>query len=168
MLLSIIVAVSENQVIGSDNQLSWHLPVDLQYFKSITTGHPIIMGRKTYESIGKPLPRRVNIVITRDAGYKAEGVQIVHSLDEAVTFCRQSAFDDVFIIGGDSIYQQALHLADKIYLTRVHAVIHHGDAFFPDLSDREWHLVSSAPLPADEKNEFACTFEVYEKRTVDS
>lgn len=164
MLLSIIVAVSDNQVIGAGNQLPWHLPADLQYFKSLTTGHPIIMGRKTYESIGRPLPRRVNVVVTRDTGFSAEGVYIVHSLEEAIEYCQQLDEPEAFIIGGDSIYRQAIDLASKIYLTRVHTNIASGDAFFPALSDQEWHKISSTAMPADEKNQFSCTFEVYEKR----
>ena len=164
MILSIIVAVSDNHVIGSGNQLPWHLPADLQYFKTLTTGHPIIMGRKTYESIGRPLPRRANIVITRDSEFTAEGVFVVHSLDEAIECAQQVAPEQAFIIGGDSIYQQAIASAQRVYLTRVHAVIPNGDAFFPVLDQQQWTLISARSAPADEKNPHACTFEVYEKK----
>lgn len=163
MILSIIVAVSDNQVIGSGNQLPWHLPADLHYFKTLTTGHPIIMGRKTFESIGRPLPRRENIVVTRDPGFAKEGIHVVHSLEEAVQCARSLGHEEAFIIGGDSIYQQAMALAQKVYLTRVHTIIPHGDAFFPVLDEQHWTLRSARSAPADEKNPLDCTFEVYEK-----
>ena len=162
MKLSLIVAVSENQVIGRDNQLPWHLPADLKYFKSLTTGHTILMGRKTYESIGKPLPNRENIVITRDTSFKPEGVVVKHSLEDALHFCATKE-DEVFIIGGDSIYKQALSWANKIYYTRVHCILEDGNAFFPELNLEEWKLLSSTYLVKDEKNEYDCTFEVYER-----
>jgi dihydrofolate reductase len=133
MTISIIVAVAENQAIGYNNQLLWRLKEDLQRFKSLTMGHHIIMGRKTYESIGKPLPGRTSVVITRDLNFKAEGCRVVHSLEEAL----KVEDSEVFIIGGAEIYNQALPLADKIYLTRIHASFP-GDTFFPELDLNEW------------------------------
>jgi len=135
MIISIIVAVAENQVIGYNNQLLWRLKEDLQRFKSLTLGHPIIMGRKTYESIGRPLPGRMNVIITRDICYKAEGCVIVNSLAE--TFDKANSTSELFIIGGGEIYKQSLPLVDKIYLTRVHASFP-GDTFFPELDLTEW------------------------------
>src|SRR5690606_5122657 len=136
--LSIIVAVSANNAIGKNNQLLWHLPADLKHFKNITSGHTIIMGRKTYESIGKPLPHRRNIVITRQPQLQLAGVEIVHSLDEALALCQNEA--EVFVIGGAEIYRQALPLCQRIYLTRVHKHFD-GDAFFPELDYETWQEI---------------------------
>ncbi|MEO6508426.1 MAG: dihydrofolate reductase [Patescibacteria group bacterium] len=132
MKLSLIVGISENNVIGKDNKLPWHLSVDLKRFKRLTTGHSIIMGRKTYDSIGRPLPNRTNIVITRDPNYGVEGVMVAHSLDEAVKIAQKSpGSDEVFVIGGAQIFQEALKIADKLYLTIIHKQIE-GDVYFPD------------------------------------
>ena len=141
MLLSLIVALSRNGVIGVGNQLPWHLPEDLKYFKSETLGKPIIMGRKTFESIGKPLPGRTNIVITRDPQWCAPGVNVVHGLNEALeiaaTVCTESGVEEVMVIGGEQIYRLALPSADRLYLTEVDVEIK-GDAFFPDINTSEW------------------------------
>ena len=163
MILSINVAVSENGVIGVDNQLPWHLPADLKYFRQLTTGHTVIMGRKTYESIGKALPNRENLVITWDMAFRAaEGVLICHSLEEALHQVREQQ-GEVFIIGGDMLYRQSMGRAERLYLTRVHTRIENGTAFFPEPDTEEWKLVQSSYLPADEKNALACTFEVYDR-----
>lgn len=144
--LSIIVAMSDNNVIGKDNTLPWHLPADLRHFKGLTMNHPIIMGRKTHESIGRALPGRKNIVITRDRNYKAEGCTIAHSLEDAL----QAAGDgEVFIIGGATIYTLALPLADKLYLTRVHTTIPDGDTFFT-FTSADWKETSQETHPATE------------------
>ncbi len=166
MTLSIIVAISTNNVIGTDNQLPWHLPADLQYFKSLTVDHPILMGRKTYDSIGRPLPKRTNIVITRDQSFHHDGLQITHSIDEAIDFCRAKKFDEVFIIGGDTIYNQTIHLADKLYITRVETHIENGTAFFPLIDMNQWKLISSEERKSDEKNTMDMIFEVYEKASI--
>lgn len=166
MTLSIIVAISTNNVIGTDNQLPWHLPADLQYFKSLTVDHPILMGRKTYDSIGRPLPKRTNIVITRDQSFHHDGLQITHSIDEAIDFCRAKKFDEVFIIGGDTIYNQTIHLADKLYITRVETHIENGTAFFPLIDMNQWKLISSEARKSDEKNTMDMIFEVYEKASI--
>lgn len=128
--ISIIAAISENRVIGNNNKLLWHIPEDFARFKKITSGHPVIMGRKTYESIGKPLSDRTNIIITRDENYKTEGCLVVHSLEEAIRLAKGKK---IFIIGGGQIYKQAISLADKLYLTVIKKNFT-GDAYFPDYS----------------------------------
>jgi len=132
--ISLIAALSENHVIGKDNQLPWHISEDLKRFREITRGHPVIMGRKTFESIGKALPNRLNIVITRDLSLKYEDVVVVNSIEEAISIAEERDPDEVFIIGGAQIYDQAIKIADKLYLTLVHTEIE-GDAYFPDYAD---------------------------------
>ncbi len=168
MIISIIVAKSNNHVIGIDNRLPWHLPADLQYFKSLTVDHPIVMGRKTYESIGRPLPKRTNIVITRDPSFHVENVVTTHSIDEAIAYCQEQDYDEVFIIGGDTIYRQTIDIADRLYITLVDVCIDNGTAFFPVINPVIWTLVSSTQRHKDEKNEFDVTFQVYEKKQADS
>ena len=136
-MLSIIAAISENRVIGNENKLLWHIPEDMQRFQKLTTGHPVIMGRKTHESIGRALPNRTNIIVTRDKNYQTPGCIIVHSVDEAIKQSansnQQSANPETFIIGGAQIYAQTINLADTLYLTVVHKNFT-GDAVFPDYS----------------------------------
>jgi len=152
-VVSIIVATAEGGVIGKTGGLPWYLPADLVHFKQITMGHPIIMGRVTYESIGRPLPGRYNIVITSGKKYKAEGCEIVSSLKDAIAAAQKDpASDEVFIIGGASIYEQAMPLADRIYLTRVRAKID-GDKYFK-YDPSEWKEISSEPHQADGKNQY--------------
>ena len=145
MKVSLIVAVSRNGVIGIDNQLPWHLPEDLKYFKSVTMGKPIIMGRKTFDSIGRPLPGRTNIVITRDSSWQAEGVEVAQTLPQAMTLgqlaCAQAGVDEAMVIGGEQIYRMTLPAADRLYLTEVQAEVE-GDAFFPEFDAKDWHQVS--------------------------
>lgn len=145
MKISLIVAVSRNGVIGIDNQLPWHLPEDLKYFKSVTMGKPIIMGRKTFDSIGRPLPGRTNIVITRDSSWQAEGVEVARTLAQAMTLgqlaCAQADVDEAMVIGGEQIYRMTLPAADRLYLTEVQAEVE-GDAFFPEFDTKDWHQVS--------------------------
>ncbi len=160
-VVSIVVAAAENNAIGGDNRLLWHLPNDLRFFKRITSGHPIVMGRKTYESVGKPLPNRRNIIITRQAGYSVEGADVVGSLADALALCESEP--TVFIVGGGEIYRQAMPVVDRVYLTRVHASVA-GDAFFPDLEPQEWELVSAEAHASDERHAFAYTFEVYDRK----
>ncbi|CAG5003668.1 Dihydrofolate reductase type 3 [Dyadobacter sp. CECT 9275] len=157
MLISIIVAVSENGVIGKDNQLIWRLPEDLKRFKNLTMGHPMIMGRKTFESIGKALPGRTSIVITRQKDFQPDGVIVVHSLHEAITEAKKLNTDEAFIIGGGEIYQQALAVTDHIYLTQVDVVIE-GDTHF-EISDPEnWDEINQIGYNADEKHAFSFKF----------
>lgn len=132
-LINIIVAIGENRAIGKNNRLLWHIPEDLQRFKKLTSGHPVIMGRKTFESIGRPLPNRTNIVVTHDKNFTAEGIIITHSLKEAIEKAKEYDQSEIFIIGGGNIYEQAIPLADKLYLTIVHKKVE-ADTFFPDYS----------------------------------
>lgn len=162
MRISIIVAASENNVIGINNMLPWRLPLDLKYFKSTTLGKPIVMGRKTFDSLGKPLPGRPNIVITRQTDFQPEGAYVVRSIEEGVEKARSFGGDELFITGGSQIFGQAWALVDRIYLTRVYAVVH-GDAFFPQLDGAEFELVSDERHEADEKNQYPFSFQVWER-----
>jgi dihydrofolate reductase len=164
LTISLVVAASENNVIGKNNQLLWHLPKDMKFFKNLTWGMSIIMGRKTFESIGgKALPGRKNIIITRKQGWHAEGVQVVNSVDAAVALSSALNFNETFIIGGGEIYMLAFDKADKIYMTRVHAEIE-GDTFFPVIEKKYWKLLSNTDNPADEKHAFAYSFQTWERR----
>ena len=159
-ITSLIVAVADNGVIGSNNQLPWRISADLKYFKQVTLGKPIIMGRLTYESIGKPLPGRTNIVMTRDTAWQADGVERASDLNEALAIAKKiaddSGLEEVMIIGGATIYREALPQADRLYLTRVHTKVD-GDAFFPELDLSEWLETSVAELPSEGQTP-ACSF----------
>lgn len=161
-MISIIVAVSENNVIGTEGKLPWRLPADLRRFKELTLGHPIIMGRKTYESIGRALPGRRNIVITRDQDFQAAGCEVAHSLEEAIKMSKVPFDSEVFVIGGGQVYREALPRADRIYLTRVHTRVA-GDAVFPELEKLEWKIISEEFHQKDEKHEYDFTFKTYER-----
>ena len=161
-MIALVVAMAENRVIGKDNQLIWHLPADLKHFKRLTTGHPIIMGRKTFEAIGKPLPNRTNIIITHQAGYKAEGCMVAHSLSEGLMMAQQMDAE-IFVIGGAEIYRQAMFLADTIYLTEVHHTFE-GDTFFPEIDSILWQGTSREFHKADEKNPYDYSFVTYKAR----
>jgi dihydrofolate reductase len=154
-MLSIIVAIGENRVIGKNNQLIWHLPADLKRFKQLTMGHAMIMGRKTFESIGKALPGRTTIIITRDKHYSKADCLIADSLSNALELCKDD--NEVFIIGGAQIFEQAIPLTDKIYLTQIHRSFD-GDVFFPALDDHQWKVVSKEDHQADEKNKYDYSF----------
>ncbi len=149
MIISMVVAKAENGVIGRDGDLPWRIPADLKYFKAITMGKPIIMGRKTYESIRRPLPGRKNIVITRDRAWRADGVAVAHSLEEAVT--EAGAVKESMIIGGAEIYRQALAQTGRIYLTEVHTTPD-GDTVFPAIDTTEWRETSREDHPATDGN----------------
>lgn len=155
-MISIVVAAAENNVIGKDNGLIWHLPADLRHFKQITMGHPILMGRKTYESIGKPLPGRTSIIITTQKDYVAEGCMVVHSVQEAIEQAKPLD-TEICIIGGAEIYMQALPLTDTIYLTRIHHTFE-GDVYFPELKEEEWETVEQEHHEPDEKNKYSYSF----------
>jgi len=163
MTISFIVAVSENNVIGKDNKLPWQLPSDMKYFKNVTWAMPVVMGRKTLEALGKPLQGRKNIVITRRTDWHPDGVEIVHSIDQAIIAATKLDVKEIFIIGGAQIFEATLPSADRIYLTLIH---HHfdGDAFFPELKQEEWKLVSNRDCEADEKNPYAHSFQVWERK----
>ncbi|XWN35450.1 MAG: dihydrofolate reductase [Roseivirga sp.] len=157
MLISLIVARTENHVIGNNNQLLWHLPADLQHFKRTTLGHHVIMGRKTFASIPKPLSGRTLVVVTRALHYRAAGSKVVHDIATALSVAQQAGETEVFIAGGGEIYQATLPLADKIYLTEVKTRLE-GDTFFPALVPGEWTEVKRISHPADEKHLYAYDF----------
>lgn len=161
MPLSLIVAMSENRVIGRDNCLPWHLPADLKRFKQLTIHHTVIMGRKTFDSIGKPLPDRRNIVVTRDPNFHAAGVEIAHSLDSAIELAEGDG--EAFILGGAEIFRQALPIADRLYLTLVHAHIE-GDVHFPEVNWDEWNLIEDERRDPDERNSLPMSFRLYSRR----
>ena len=153
--LSLIAAMDDNRLIGSNNKLPWHLPADLAFFKKMTMGKPIVMGRKTFASIGKPLPGRRNIVITRDDGFVAAGCEVAHSIDDAMALCRDS--DEVMLIGGASLYEQTLARASTLYITRIHASFD-GDTWFPDFENDAWRAVNREDHDADHSNPHAYSF----------
>ena len=160
MTITIVVAISENHAIGKDNKLLWYLPNDLKHFKEITSGHTVIMGRKTYESVGKPLPNRRNIIITRQ-NITIEGCEVVNSIEAALALCAEEA--EVFIVGGAEIYKQSMHLTDRIYLTIVHKDFD-GDSYFPEINPNEWHETAREDHEPDAKNTLPYSFVTLEKR----
>ncbi len=170
MILSIIAAIGRNNELGKGNELLWHMPADMKHFRETTSGHPVIMGRKTFESLGvgndgtpgKPLPNRRNVVITRNMDYKKEGVEIVYALPVALKLFEESK-EEVFIIGGSEIYRQALPFADKLYITKIDGEEKEADAHFPEIRNTEWEETYSEPHEADDKNPFAYTFFVYKR-----
>lgn len=167
MRLAIIVAQAENRTIGINNKLPWHLPEDLKYFKQVTMAKPIIMGRKTYESIGRPLPGRTNIVISRDSSYQREGIRVVHSLeaarDLAESICVIEGQDEAMVIGGSQIYVEALAACDRLYLTQVHADVE-GDAHFPAFDMSEWQELGRETFASDERNPYNYSFIVLDRK----
>jgi dihydrofolate reductase len=161
-MLSHIVAASENNVIGSKNELPWHLPNDFKYFKNKTWGMPVIMGRKSYESLKKSLPGRINIIVTNNKDFQAENVFVVNNIDDAIIKAGESDAKEIFIIGGGEIFKQTIDIVSRIYRTRVHANIE-GDTYYPEINKDQWKLISEQSFPADDKNNYAYTFEVWEK-----
>lgn len=156
-----IVALDQKRGIGRDNRLPWHLSTDLKRFRALSIGHHVIMGRKTFTSIGKPLPGRHNIVITRSQDFKEEGIIVFHSLMDAITFAKNNDESEVFIIGGGQVFSQGLKLADRLYMTYVHTDSY-ADTFFPVL-DNNWILVSAEEFPAGSKDDFPSTFCIYHR-----
>lgn len=163
MIISCIVAVAKNNVIGKDNDIPWYLPADLKYFKKQTSGHHIIMGRNCYLSIGKPLPKRTNVILTRDPYFIASSCIVAHSIEEGLTIALDNGEEEAFIIGGGEIYKQSVPFWDRLYITEVDLEVD-GDVFFPDVDMEEWNLVSSESHSKDEKNEYDYTFKVYERK----
>lgn len=159
-MISVIVAVAENGVIGDKNSLLWHISEDLRNFKRVTSGHPVIMGRKTFESLGRPLPNRKNVVITRQ-DIAIEGCEVTHSLEEAIEMFPTE--EEVFVIGGAQIYREAMPLADRFYLTRVHHT-YQGDTSFPEWNESDWLLTESEHFACGEKYEHPFTIEVYNRK----
>ncbi len=162
-VVSLIAAMDQHHVIGIHNRLPWHLPADLKHFKKLTMGKSIVMGRTTFESIGKPLPNRRNIVISRNAEFRAPGCDIVHSIEQALTLTQQEP--ESMIIGGASLYAQTLPLAHRLYLTLVHTTLAEGDAFFPSFGWNDWVIVEREDHEADERNEFNYSFLTFDKKT---
>jgi dihydrofolate reductase len=163
MRLSIIAALTTNGVIGRDQGIPFRQSTDLKRLKSLTMGHHFIMGRKTYDSVGRALPGRITVVITRRTDFAAEGVTVVHTLEEAIRLAAQAGDDEPFIAGGAEIFAMAIHRADRMYLTRVHADVE-GDTVFPEFDDvSEWHLTDSEHFEADEKNEYPFSFLTYDR-----
>ena len=163
MRISIIVALDEGRVIGSEGGMPWHLPADLKFFKSMTMGKPIIMGRSTWESIGRPLPGRTNIVITRNPSFHADGCRVAHSVDEALAMAREEAAEEAMIIGGAAIYEQTLPRTDRLYLTHISAHLV-GDKHFPVINPDDWQEVSREEHAADSDNPFDLTFSVLDRK----
>ncbi|MFK7798163.1 MAG: dihydrofolate reductase [Aureispira sp.] len=170
MLISIIVGLGHDQVIGKNNDMPWHLSADLRYFAKTTKGHPIIMGRKCYESIGRPLPKRHNIIITRNKAFQAQGCVVVHSLEdalnEAANYYQNNPTDapEVFVIGGGEIYQQALSTADRLYITYIDVRVEDGDVFFPAFDQNQWLTIKEEAHQKDEKNPYNYTFAVLKRQ----
>lgn len=160
MIISLIAAMDKNRLIGRENGLPWHLPADFKHFKEVTMAKPVVMGRKTFESIGKPLPGRKNIVISR-SGFNAEGVTGVGSIEAALA--EAGNVEEVMVIGGASFYQQMIHSADRLYLTHVDAECE-GDAWFPDFDVADWDVVSEQKYNADEKNNYSFTIKCYQRK----
>lgn len=164
MRISFIAALATDGTIGRDNDLPWHLSADLKRFKALTTGHHLIMGRRTWESIGsKPLPGRTNVVITRDPAFVVDNAVVVRSLEDALNVAREAGDGEAFIGGGATIFEQSIHIADRMYLTRVHSDVH-GDTFFPEFDDvSEWQLTDAEHFEADEKNDDPYSFLTYDR-----
>ena len=163
MRLSLIVAASENNVIGKNNDLPWVLPNDMKYFKNTTWGMPLIMGRKTYESMkNEPLTGRINIVITRQTRWKPEGAVVVNNWKDAMFVANDADSKEVFVIGGGEIFKDAIKKADRIYMTRVHTIID-GDVFFPEIDEKKWKKISTRDCFADPKHKFDYSFEIWER-----
>ncbi|QQQ26579.1 dihydrofolate reductase [Chryseobacterium indoltheticum] len=160
-MTTIVVAMGEKNEIGSGNQLLWHLPKDLKHFKDLTSGHPIIMGRKTYESIGKALPNRTNIVVSRKKNWFQEGILIVGSIKEAVKFAKKID-ENIFIIGGGNVYEQTMEIADRLEVTLVKANLE-ADTYFPKINDKIWKKTEDTCHEKDEKNQYDFCFQTYEK-----
>ena len=160
-MITIIAAIANNNALGKNNNLIWHLPTDLKRFKKTTTGHHIIMGRNTFESIGKPLPNRTTVIITRNPDYKVEGCLVVNSLEKALEVAKND--ESPFIIGGAQIYEQAISIADKLDITEVHHSFD-ADVFFPEINKNTWKESSRELFTADEKNKFNYSFVSYTKR----
>jgi len=162
MKISCIVATAKNNVIGKDNDIPWYLPADLKYFKKVTSGHHILMGRKCYKSIGRPLPNRTNIILTRDPFFITSNCIVCHSIEEGMQKAQEHGADELFIIGGGTIYDQTVDLWDKLYLTEVDLEVE-GDIVFPQIDFSKWSLIKSETHQPDEKNKHTYTFKVFER-----
>lgn len=164
MRVSTIVGMGNNREIGRGNDIPWYLPADLKYFKKVTTGHPIIMGRKCFESIGKPLPNRTNIIVSRNPEFYIEGCILVHSIGAALAVAQEREAEEAFIIGGGEIYRRGLPLSTKLYLTEIDIEVEDADVFFPEINNQHWKEISSISHPKDAKNPYDYTFRVLERK----
>ena len=165
MNFSFVVAAAENDAIGKDNGMLWHLPNDLKFLKNITWAMPVLMGRKSFEALGnKPLNGRANIILTRKKDYKPEGVVVVNNIKDASFFAKQNDYKEIMVLGGGEIYKMLLPKATKIYLTRVHASFPDADTFFPSIDESKWTCPSRQDFDADEKHAYAYSFEVWERK----
>ncbi|MEO5943086.1 MAG: dihydrofolate reductase [Ferruginibacter sp.] len=162
-MISLIAAAAENNVIGKGNKLPWSLPEDMKFFKNTTWGMPVIMGRKSYDDMGKPLPGRINIVVTKQNDWSAENVQVAKSIEEALTLAEAANCKEIFIIGGGNIFKQSIDLADKIYLTRVHGTPD-GDAFFPEIDEGKWKMIDNIDFEKNEKHQYSFSFQQWVKK----
>ncbi|QSR46650.1 type 3 dihydrofolate reductase [Aeromonas veronii] len=163
MKISMIAAMAHDRVIGKDNQMPWHLPADLAHFKRVTLGKPVLMGRKTFESIGRPLPGRRNLVISRNPGYQAEGIEVVGSVEAALALLAGSSVEELMVIGGGHLYAEMLPSADCLYLTQIDLAVE-GDTRFPAFDDGQWQRIECESHPADEKNPHPYNFETWQRR----
>ena len=161
-MISLIAAIGKNNELGKNNTLVWNMPADLKFFRQKTSGHSVIMGRKTFESIGRPMPNRRNIIITRDLSYQKDGVEVVHSLKEALDLVPNKS-EEIFIIGGEEIFKQAMPLADKLYITHIDAKDKDANVFFPEIIPVVWNEISHEEYEKDDKNPFNYTFSTYER-----
>ena len=165
MNFSFVVAAAENDAIGKDNAMLWHLPNDLKFFKNTTWAMPVLMGRKTFEALGsQPLNGRANIILTRKKDYKPEGAVIVNNVSDAVFFAEQNDYKEVMVIGGGELYKELLPKATKIYLTRVHASFPEADAFFPSIDEKKWTRTGKQDFRSDDKHAYPYSFEVWERK----
>ncbi|WP_421317516.1 type 3 dihydrofolate reductase [Aeromonas veronii] len=163
MKISMIAAMAHDRVVGKDNQMPWHLPADLAHFKRVTLGKPVLMGRKTFESIGRPLPGRRNLVISRNPDYQAEGIEVVGSVEAALALLAGSSVEELMVIGGGHLYAEMLPSADCLYLTRIDLAVE-GDTRFPAFDDGQWQRIECESHPADEKNPHPYSFEIWQRR----
>lgn len=163
MIKSIMVARSDNRVIGKNNELVWHMPADLKYFRETTLGHYVVMGRKTYESVNKPLPGRTNVIITRQPNYNREGCTVVHTVEDAFSLGERDGQTEIFILGGSQIYERTIDVADRIYLTEIKAEFE-GDAYFPEIDATQWEELKREEHEPDEKNPYPYAFVVLERK----
>ncbi|MEP6846247.1 MAG: dihydrofolate reductase [Panacibacter sp.] len=165
MILSLVVATSTNNAIGKDNKLLWHLPNDLKFFKNVTWAMPVAMGRKSFDSLGgKPLNGRFNIIITRQKDFTADGIVVVNNLEDAIFLAQEHDYKELMILGGGEIYKQSINKANKIYVTRVHAVFEDADTFFPEIDTDKWKLVSNQDFFKDEKHAYDYSFQLWERK----
>lgn len=164
-MISLIAAIGKNNELGKNNALVWSMPTDLKYFREKTSGHPVIMGRKTFEAIGRPMPNRRNIIITRDENYKKEGIEVVNSLEKALGTARTTLAEkeEIFIIGGEEIFKQSMSIANRMYITHIDAEDRAADTFFPEIIPIVWNEISHEEHKADKENPYDYTFSIYEK-----